>query len=153
MVFFADSPTCFAKLPICDEYLYSQQQLTCASTVLPEIGGCDPSTIGNGVCDDGCNSGGCEYDRGDCCAVNLELRSMPACAASWNTSTAAWGGSIGDTSCNEECWNNFCLQDGGDCTFCTEPWWERIMNFALKTRNFVLKTRNFEIKTRNFVFK
>jgi len=51
IVFFADSPTCFDKLPICDDYLYSQQQLTCASTVLPEIGGCEPATIGNGVCD------------------------------------------------------------------------------------------------------
>jgi hypothetical protein len=124
IAFDSDSINCFAKLPICDDYLYAQRQLTCARTTLAEIGGCEPRTIGQGVCDPGCNTEACEWDRGDCCATNLEERGMASCAATWNGTAMSWArgdSAIGDGTCHFECWNEFCLQDGGDCSFCTEP--------------------------------
>lgn len=115
-----DSVPCFAKLPICDDYLYTQRQLTCARTTLPEIGGCEPRSIGEGTCNAGCNTEACEWDRGDCCAENLAQRHMPTCAATWNSTILSWDGSIGDGNCHMECWNEYCLQDGDDCRFCSE---------------------------------
>ena len=120
IVYDVASPKCYALLPMCDDYLYTELAVTCTPTVLPEIGGCAPATIGEGVCNSGCNSQTCEWDRGDCCAQNLDSRSMPPCAAAWN-GTSGWTGAIGDSDCHPECWNEFCLQDGGDCVFCTEP--------------------------------
>ena len=118
-----ESAVCLSKLPICDDYLYRQRRLTCSPTTLAEIGGCDPRSIGQGTCNPGCNTDACEWDRGDCCEVNLEQRGMPTCAATWNSTILSWtegDSAIGDGSCHFECWNEFCLQDGGDCTFCTE---------------------------------
>ena len=117
--FNANSAQCLSRLPICDDYLYTERRLTCATSVLPEIGGCDPTTIGEGTCNEGCNTVACEYDRGDCCAENLASRHMPACSAEWNA-TVGWTGAIADRSCHPECWNEYCLQDGGDCVFCSE---------------------------------
>jgi hypothetical protein len=71
IIFDEESNVCFKKLPICDEYLYSQRELTCTATVLAEIGGCVPTTIGDGTCDESCNTAYCGYDRGDCCTDNL----------------------------------------------------------------------------------
>ena len=73
--------SCLAMLPICDDYLYTQLRVTCAPSTLPEIGGCEPRSLGQGVCNPGCNTEACEWDRGDCCATNLASRGMPACAA------------------------------------------------------------------------
>jgi hypothetical protein len=120
IIFDEESNVCFKKLPICDEYLYSQRELTCTATVLAEIGGCVPTTIGDGTCDESCNTAYCGYDRGDCCTDNLASRDMPTCLATWSATGLAWEGAIGDGACNEACWNEYCLQDGGDCVFCTE---------------------------------
>ena len=109
-------PSCLAILPICDAYLYEQRRLTCSESVFPETGGCAPQSIGDGVCDlaggegaSGCNTQACGWDAGDCCAYNLERSGEPTCDSA----------SIGDGACNDECWNEYCLADGGDCTFCT----------------------------------
>ena len=63
--------------------------------------GCDPTWIGDGICDSPCNNDECGQDDGDCgeCA--------DWCFNSW----------VGDGECDVDCFNEDCDMDGGDCDF------------------------------------
>jgi len=60
---------------------------------------CPTDLVGDGYCDEGCNTAECNYDNGDChlCASG--------CANAW----------LGNGYCNPECNTYACNYDGGDC--------------------------------------
>ena len=61
---------------------------------------CPTDQVGDGYCDEGCNTAECNYDNGDC----------HLCASGC---TNAW---LGDGYCNPECNTYACNYDDGDCS-------------------------------------
>mmetsp|Transcript_5484 Transcript_5484/g.10051 ORF Transcript_5484/g.10051 Transcript_5484/m.10051 type:complete len:97 (-) Transcript_5484:32-322(-) len=60
---------------------------------------CNRSKLGNGLCEEECNSSSCNYDDGDCCSSCSN-----ACVSK-----------KGNGTCNSQCNTSCCEYDGGDC--------------------------------------
>ncbi|CAG9331588.1 unnamed protein product [Blepharisma stoltei] len=65
--------------------------------------GCDPENLGNGICDDSCNTQNCGFDWGDCTCAPGCLNNM-----------------LGNGNCDEACNNWECDLDNHDCGACAE---------------------------------
>jgi len=65
---------------------------------------CPTDKVGDGYCDEGCNTAECNYDNGDCSAI-VDCESV--CPDQY----------IGDGFCNSVCNNAACNYDGGDCAY------------------------------------
>jgi hypothetical protein len=95
------SPQC-AGLEVCHNAtaLYSSlsSNYTCDNFAVTR-NPCSRHWIGNGFCDEGCNSVEYDYDEGDC------LQCAPGCQQHY----------IGDQICDEQCNTRLCNFDGGDC--------------------------------------
>ncbi|CAG9312596.1 unnamed protein product [Blepharisma stoltei] len=65
--------------------------------------GCSPEKLGNGICDDSCNTENCGFDWGDCTCA-------PGCLDSM----------LGDGNCDEACNNWDCDLDNHDCGLCAD---------------------------------
>jgi UDP-N-acetylglucosamine-lysosomal-enzyme len=66
---------------------------------------CEPSMLGNGVCDEACKSFYCKFDRGDCPPYD-------GCYDNGCTKETH-----GDGECQEECHILECEWDKGDCVW------------------------------------
>ena len=70
-----------------------------------------PQWVGDGECDQVCNTEWCEYDGGDCEGVDPVNITMPNCPAEF------W---VNNGKCDDEVNIPECDYDGGDC--CLEPY-------------------------------
>ena len=89
---------------------------------------CNPTSIGDGVCDESCNFPKCNMDGGDCPGTNAQLSNVCAdkCVCSL----------LGDDTCDADCNNAACGFDAGDC--CAHLTYET----HYKGKVFVLNARN-----------
>lgn len=82
---------------------------------------------GDGICDDGNNNVGCEYDGGDCCGIAVDKTFCKTCACLTGIEGCKNPKYKGDQLCDDGNNNAGCEFDGGDCcgsnvdmTFCSE---------------------------------
>ena len=78
--------------------------------------GCDNvALVGNGICNDETNNAGCNYDGGDCCAMNANTNSCSECVCHLiDTCAAGYHPLVGNGFCNDDT-NIAGCYDGGDC--------------------------------------
>ena len=71
--------------------------------------------VGNGFCNDETNIADCNYDGGDCCAVNINTEFCSECTCHLlETCLAGYHPLVGNGICNDET-NVASCNDGGDC--------------------------------------
>ena len=77
--------------------------------------GCQtPGTVNDGYCEDHVNNAECNYDGGDCCGPNVNMRNCADCIC-YSKHCDGPQEFISDGYCNDETNNADCNYDGGDC--------------------------------------
>merc|ERR1712062_450906 len=84
---------------------------------------CEPScnrrAIGDGECDDGCNTAACDYAGGDCYGTDVKTIFCEACQCLDPNPSARCDSIcddfVGDGVCDDLCNTAACDYDGGDC--------------------------------------
>ena len=81
------------------------------------VPGCDNvALVGNGFCNDEINNPDCNYDGGDCCAMNANTDSCSDCSCHFiETCAAGYHPLVGNGFCNDDTNIAECDYDGGDC--------------------------------------
>ena len=81
------------------------------------VPGCNNvALVGNGFCDDETNNPDCNYDGGDCCAMNANTNSCSDCVCHLiETCVAGYHPLVGNGLCNDDTNVVECVYDGGDC--------------------------------------
>ena len=81
------------------------------------VPGCDKTAlVGNGLCNDETNNADCNYDGGDCCAINANQTTCFDCAChTIETCVAGYHPLVVNGFCNDETNIVECDYDGGDC--------------------------------------
>jgi hypothetical protein len=81
------------------------------------VPGCnDIALVGNNFCSDETNNPNCNYDGGDCCAVNPNTSSCSECGCHFlETCAAGYHPLVGNGFCNDDTNIAECDYDGGDC--------------------------------------
>jgi hypothetical protein len=81
------------------------------------VPGCNNvALVGNGFCSDETNNPNCNYDGGDCCAVNPNTSSCSECVCHFlETCAAGYHPLVGNGFCNDVTNIAECDYDGGDC--------------------------------------
>ena len=84
------------------------------------VPGCDNGAlVGNGFCNDETNNEDCNYDGGDCCAMNANTDSCSECVCQLiETCAAGYHPLVGNEFCNDDTNIAECHYDGGDCCGC-----------------------------------
>ena len=76
--------------------------------------------VGNGFCNDETNNPECNYDGGDCCAMNANTNSCSECNCHFiETCVGGYHPLVGNGFCDDDTNINECAYDGGDC--CSNP--------------------------------
>ena len=72
--------------------------------------------VGNGFCNDETNNAICNYDGGECCAMDVNPNNCSECACNiLETCMAGYHPLVGNGFCNEETNIDECNYDAGDC--------------------------------------
>ena len=72
--------------------------------------------VSNGFCNDETNTADCNYDGGECCAMNANTNSCSDCGCHLiETCAAGYHPLVGNGFCNDEINIVECNYDGGDC--------------------------------------
>ena len=81
------------------------------------VPGCDNvALVGNGFCNNETNNPDCNYDGGDCCAMNANISSCFDCDCHLiETCAAGYHPLVGNGFCNDDTNIAECDYDGGDC--------------------------------------
>ena len=75
--------------------------------------------VGNGFCNDETNNPDCNYDGGDCCAMNSNINSCTECVCHLlETCAAGYHPLVGNGFCHDSTNIVECDYDGGDCCGC-----------------------------------
>ena len=75
--------------------------------------------VGNGFCNDETNNPECNYDGGDCCAMNANTNSCSECNCHFiETCIGGYHPLVGNGFCNDDTNIAECDYDGGDCCGC-----------------------------------
>ena len=81
------------------------------------VPGCyNVALVGNGLCNDETNNPDCNYDGGDCCAMNANTNSCSECVCHLiETCAAGYHPLVGNGFCNDDTNIAECNYDDGDC--------------------------------------
>ena len=72
--------------------------------------------VGNGFCNDETNIPDCNFDGGDCCAMNANTSTCADCACLLiETCASGYHPLVGNGFCNDDTNIAECDNDGGDC--------------------------------------